>query len=278
MLFEPMIRRLWTQPWDIMPETLRAYVASLAPAVRDDWVDKLYGVKRAEWLPAQRDDDGVRTISVAGVLGKGMAAWELMLGATDYDDLTDSVRKAIMDTSVRAIVLKFDSGGGSGCGVVECAAAIQQARAVKPIIAYTDTCMASAAYWLGCSCTAVYASASSYVGSIGTIIPLLDISGYYEQLGIKQELFVSGPLKGAGWPGTSLTDAQRAHFQAIVDYHAGVFKGHVLANRVNVAPEAMQGQVIFGSLAPAHGLIDQMATYEIARDDAAQMVFGEREI
>jgi protease-4 len=78
----------------------------------------------------------------------------------------------------------------------------------------------------------------------------------YESQGIKAEPITSGKYKAAGFPGTSLTEAQREDLQGYVDRLAAQFQAHVTASRGEISPELMQGQTFQSDVALEHGLVD----------------------
>ena len=65
-------------------------------------------------------------------------------------------------------------------------------------------------------------------------------------LGIVVNVFKSGKFKGAGVPGTSLSDDQAANIQQRVDSLAAVFKGFVSQHRIGIEDATMQGQTFMG--------------------------------
>ena len=96
----------------------------------------------------------------------------------------------------------------------------------------------------------IAAAPSAQVGSIGTILPLVDVSGAWEQRGWKPAYIThsGGDLKDATWP-PSFTEAHRAHLQEMVDDHFGQFRDHVLRFRsvpsrchARTDPSGAQGQ------------------------------------
>jgi ClpP class serine protease len=78
--------------------------------------------------------------------------------------------------------------------------------------------------------------------------------------GVRMDVIKSGTLKGAGIPGTSLTDAQRADLQAQVEEIHADFKASVLGKRSMVADEDMEGQVFSGRTAARKGLVTGLGT------------------
>ena len=128
-------------------------------------------------------------------------------------------------------------------------------------MAYTDSEMASAAYWLGSQCDRCVSSSSATVGSVGVYMAIPDMSKLYESQGVRMVVIKSSgsPLKGAGIEGTSLSDEQVADLQASVDSIHEDFKAAIRAKRTMVADSALRGQVFSGKQAAAQGLVTGLA-------------------
>ena len=215
-----------------------------------DWCGDAVEVAQAEVI------DGIMHIPIGGPIGRGLGKFEKGAGAVDVADLSDELDQAEDDFDVWAVLLDIDSPGGMFNGTPELAERI--IRCEKPIYAFTAGMMCSAAYWLACACDFVAATASADVGSIGVYCALLDTSKRFEQQGVKVEVISSGQFKGAGVPGTSLTDAQRQNLQERVDEMAMMFQQHVQSMRPDSSLDDMQGQVLSAWKAEARGLIDQV--------------------
>jgi signal peptide peptidase SppA len=212
-------------------------------------------------------------IPVEGVIGRKFDTCLYSSGVTSVDVLQRIVAAASEDPEVDGLLLAFDSPGGLATGVPECAAAIRAVRASKTVIAYADGLCCSAAYWLASQAHAVYATPSARVGSIGAYMAMLDSSRANEMAGLKVEMLASGPFKGAGYPGTALTDPQRAMLQANVDTVAAQFKAAVRDGRQQpIDDSVMQGQDFNVTDAMAAGLIDSVCDFDTAVADAGANV------
>jgi signal peptide peptidase SppA len=139
-------------------------------------------------------------------------------GGTSTVQFRREVRSAANDPNVSGILLRFDSPGGTVSGTADAAADIRAARRKKPVWAFGDDLVASAAYWLASQADHfVVNNATAMVGSIGTYVAVADLSAAAEREGVKVHLFTTGPLKGLGVPGTQITDDQAAHVQRLVN-------------------------------------------------------------
>jgi len=154
-----------------------------------------------------------------------------------------------------AIVLAIRSPGGYASKVPEVARLIDRIAQEKPVIAYTDVLMASAAYWIGACADRVYAAPSADVGSVGAYIEILDYSKYNDINGIEQKLFRSGEDKArVGFDG-QMRDADSAELQAELDETYSQFKRDVSAHR-RIGDEHLRGKTYCGSKALELGFID----------------------
>jgi signal peptide peptidase SppA len=215
-----------------------------------DWCGKEVELAQMEVI------DGIAHIPIGGPIGRGLGKFEKGAGAVDVQDLIDELDQAEDDYEVAGVLLDIDSPGGMFNGTPELADRIL--RCEKPIYAFTSGMMCSAAYWLGCACDLVCATKSATVGSIGVYCAMLDCSKRYADAGVKVDVITSGKYKGAGVPGTSLTDDHRAHLQELIDSMALMFYGHVQTMRPDSSLEDMQGQMFQAGTAAAKGLIDQV--------------------
>lgn len=213
--------------------------------------------------PMTVDQEGIATIHVLGPLGKNLSKLEKSCGTTSFEDIQSELALANANPAVRGILLHVDSPGGTVQGTPETASLI--ASSLKPVVAYTEDMMASAAYYISAGARSIVASPSADVGSIGVYIPWVDRSGLNEMNGIRPDPIVNtgGDLKATGFGGV-LTDAQRAHLQEQVDIDFAGFKAHVLAHR-QVAEGAFRGQTVSGSQALDFNLVDLIGSLADAR-------------
>jgi len=202
-------------------------------------------------------EDGTGVIPIVGPIGKGLAPIERMTGAVDVNDIAETIDDYATNPQVTRIAFQVSSPGGTVTGVEELANKVRNIS--KPTMAYTDSEMASAAYWIASAADKVVASPSSTVGSIGVYMTVADMTEMAKAQGIKMVVIKSGKFKGAGIPGTSLSDEQIANLQDSVDAIHADFKAAVLQTRKLVKPEDMEGQVFSGKQAAQRNLVTGLA-------------------
>jgi signal peptide peptidase SppA len=202
-------------------------------------------------------EDGTGVIPIVGPIGKGLAPIERMTGAVDVNDIAETIDDYSTNPQVTRIAFQVSSPGGTVTGVEELANKVR--NIAKPTMAYTDSEMASAAYWVASAADKVVASPSSTVGSIGVYMTVADMTEMAKAQGIKMVVIKSGKFKGAGIPGTSLSDEQIANLQDSVDAIHADFKASVLQTRKLVKAEDMEGQVFSGKQAAQRNLVTGLA-------------------
>jgi protease-4 len=239
--------------WAIDPMTLEAFGRGLHMAMRGE----IRAADPVRVAPAPASV-GVAVIPMFGAIGKYMSQMELdCVGGCDLNRVSATLRAAIDNPEVDAVLLHINSPGGVVTGTPEFASLVKELSKKKPIYAYTDQMMASAAYWIGAACNAIIASPSASVGSIGVYMALVDQSRYLDKKGIDVHLIRAGRLKGLGMPGT-WNDEAAAHLQASVDEVYENFTGWVRQMRGNIADDTMQGQTFSAVRARELGLIDDV--------------------
>ena len=249
---------LLRQPWNITTDgwlSLHQIVQSrlFAEAVNLDFSDFVNPRPDGEI-----DKNGIAHIHVLGTLGKHLSQIERSCGNTGYEQIEEEIRIATED-GAKGFIFHINSPGGMAAGNIETAhilSAITQPKAV-----WVDELAASAAYSIACGADFIAMAPSAQVGSIGTILPLVDVSGAWDQRGWKPAYIThtGGDLKDATWP-PSFTEAHQTHLQEMVDDYFGQFRDHVLRNR-NIGPDAMRGQTFIGRKAREANLVDHVGSF-----------------
>lgn len=214
----------------------------------------------------------IAVLSIDGVMTKRGSSF----GAAGSVYLRKEIRQAVADPGVDAILLVIDSPGGTVAGTADLAAEIKAASTKKPVYAQIEDCCCSAAYWVASQATKVYANdRTAIVGSIGTYLGLYDESEKFAADGIKPVLIATGEHKGAGFPGTEITDNQRAHFQGVIDQTQQSFADAVSSGRQLSAEEVEQlatGKVWLADQATQLGLIDGIQSRDTTLHEVASEV------
>ncbi len=187
-------------------------------------------------------------------------------GAASTQKFSSALRQAIADPSVGAILIDIDSPGGSVYGVEELANEIIASRAQKPIIGLANSLAASAAYWVGASCSELYCTPGGEIGSIGVWQAHEDWSKALDEAGIKTTLISAGKFKTEGNPYEPLGQDAQDFMQSRVDDYMAAFTKNVAKGR-GVSVEVVrkdfgQGRVLGAQAAQSAGMIDGVMTFD----------------
>lgn len=176
--------------------------------------------------------NGVAVISMEGSLVQKTGNLDPESGMQGYDGVAAKLDAAINDQKVSSILLNIDSPGGEVSGAFDLADKIASMRGgKKPIVAYANDMMASAAYLIGSQADALYASQTANLGSIGVLVAHADNSKRLEDSGVKITLIHSGKHKVDGNPYSPLPDDVRADLQSEVDSIRDKFAAYVAKGR-----------------------------------------------
>lgn len=197
------------------------------------------------------------------------------------DDTADTIRAAIRradnDPTVKAIVLRVDSPGGSSAASDLICRAVDVAK--KPVVASMGSMCASGGYYVSALCDKVFASNMTITGSIGVIFQSFNLSGLFEKLGITSDSCESGRFaKYFGHSGmiTEWTEDFAGHINTIIDRGYNDFVSVVAKGRsmeFNQAERIARGRVWAGSDALKLGLVDQIGGLHDAVEAAAELAF-----
>lgn len=258
-----------TAPWAIQPEKLIEIRGIYETHLRGEKIDlkpieAALGRSLDNHSQGYEVTDGVAVIPVDGVIAKRMNLFTQISGGVSTDLLARDFRAALDDPEVEAIVLNIDSPGGTVDGTADIASLVFESRGIKPIVAFTDGMMASAAYWIGSAADKVYIGNDvTSVGSIGVVATHQDVSKAQEMAGVKTTEVYAGRYKRVASQYEPLTDEGRATIQERVDYIYSVFVNAVAAHRGVSEREALgmaDGRIFTGTQAVEAGLVDGVST------------------
>lgn len=225
--------------------------------IRADWQDDnddtdVWG----DPIPSMKMMGSVAVIPIKGIIATGYPSIYQKFGYCDLDKVACDLQKAMDDASCQAIALRVDSPGGTLRALPEFASMVAAANQKKLVAARIDGMGCSAAYYASAGAGCISCAPSASVVNIGVYQVNWDMTKAFEAFGYRVEVFKSGAYKAAGYPGTSLTDAQKTEIQDTVDSLGADFRAHVAANRPNADEANMQGQCFLGSKAVQLGFAD----------------------
>ena len=214
--------------------------------------------------------DRVAVINIEGTIVCGADSKENLFqqanGITS-GTIMKQIREAAADDSVKALVLRIDSGGGSATAAEEVGRELLRFKeqTKKPIVATMGNTGASAAYWsAACASDKIYANATTLTGSIGVYMPYMNTEALFKKIGITSDKIKSGPYKDILTNDRPMTPEEKEILQNIVDEIYDQFVYTVSAGRrmeTSKVRAIADGRIYTGRQAKNIGLVDELGDY-----------------
>ncbi len=189
--------------------------------------------------------------------------------------LSAAIREAREDTSVKAIVLRVNSPGGSGLASDVIWREVKLATAVKPVVVSMGDVAASGGYYISCAANRIYAEPTTITGSIGVFGMIPNMQGFFnDKLGITFDGVQTNTYAGMMTTSRPLTANEKAIIQGFIDHFYDTFTGRVAEGRKLTKEQVDsvgQGRVWTGTDAKAIGLVDELGGLEDAVKDAVAL-------
>ncbi len=232
-------------------------------------------------------DDGERVavIYASGVINVGKSNNSALGGEmVGSDTIIEAVNEAAEDATIKAIVLRVDSPGGSALASDLMWHALENAKAKKPLVVSMGDVAASGGYYIACNAHKIVAEPSTVTGSIGVFMGKPVVKGLYDWLGVSNEYVMRGKNAGIFRETEKWTPEERAKMQDQANkIYYGDFVPKVAKGRGKTDEEVNsigQGRVWTGTQGKQNGLVDEFGGLEKAisvAKDLAQ-ISAEREI
>jgi protease IV len=190
------------------------------------------------------------------------------------DSVAADLRAARKDYSIKAIVLRVDSGGGSVVGSEVIRREVELANQVKPVVVSMSDVAASGGYWIAAPARKIVADPGTITGSIGVLIGKFNVSGLYALLGMSTDSVATSDNATMFSAQQNFTPAQRAYIQkslndTYADFTKGVAQGRKMT--VEAVDKIGKGRVWSGVQAKEIGLVDELGGLDRAIEIAKQL-------
>ncbi len=260
---------------------------------RDELIQELktrLGYKESEELPLVKASDyrqvdpeslGLNTgekiaiVYATGDIGSGKSAnspsGDQSIGS---DTLSRAIKDAAADKTIKAIVIRVDSPGGSGLASDIIWHAVEAARQKKPVVVSMSDVAASGGYYFAAGASKIVAEPSTITGSIGVFGGKPVVKGLYDWLGITNEYVLRGKNAGMFRETEKFSDDERAKWEGWLkatyyeDFVPKVAKGR--NKSADYIDSIGQGRVWTGAQGTNNGLVDEFGgldrAIEIAKD------------
>ncbi|MDW7739698.1 MAG: signal peptide peptidase SppA [Bacillota bacterium] len=213
-------------------------------------------------------EDRVVVIYLNGTIQESLGLF--LSGGISPHFVNSQLERAASDQSIKGVVLRIESPGGSIAASQDIAAMVREFE--KPIVVSMGDMAASGGYYIAAPAQGIIAQPGTMTGSIGVISTLMNMEGLYEMIGIEVEVIKSGEHKDM--LSRTMTDDERMIMQDISDEAYNQFILAVAEGR-RMDPERVRilatGQIYLGSQALELGLVDRLGGIEDAIDYLAEL-------
>ncbi len=190
------------------------------------------------------------------------------------DSLVKTINDARDDKSIKAIVLRIDSPGGSGLASDIIWRAIESAKEKKPVVVSMADVAASGGYYIACNANKIVAEPSTITGSIGVLGGKPVVKGFYDWIGITNEYVLRGKNAGMFRETEKFSDTERQKWEGFLgatydDFISKVGKGR--GKEKTYIDSIGQGRVWTGNQGKERGLVDEYGGLDKAIEIAKQL-------
>lgn len=218
--------------------------------------------------------DKIALIHVEGVMTAGRGSGGLLGDSVSGSErIVSMLEKARRDNSVKAVVIRVNSPGGSPSAAQEIYNEINRVRRDgKRVTISMGDVAASAAYYISSAADRIYADPSTVTGSIGVIMETANLQGLWNKIGIDMGALTTGKYKDIGSPNRPMRPDEKELLQAMLfdiydQFVTDVSKGRKL-DKAYVKSLA-DGRVFTGRQAVKLKLVDRVGGLQDAIRSAA---------
>ncbi|HTV59538.1 MAG TPA: signal peptide peptidase SppA [Verrucomicrobiae bacterium] len=241
-----------TGEWN--PVTLNRYVGSIHESLTGDQIAVVHATG----------------LIVSGDSGNTPGGGFVMGG----DTVAKDIRTARNDSSIRAIVLRIDSGGGSALASEVIRREVALARGVKPVVVSMSDVAASGGYWIAMGADKIVAEPDTITASIGVLAGKFNVSGLYNLLGVSTDSVITSENATFYSDQQNFTPTQQASImkmlnQTYANFTKGVASGRHLP--LEEVDRIGKGRVWTGAQAKDLKLVDELGGLDTAIAAAKQL-------
>jgi protease-4 len=218
----------------------------------------------------------IAVIYASGDIGSGSSQNSPSGGQSiGSDTVAKALNDAAADKSIKAVVLRVDSPGGSGLASDIIWHAVETTNQKKPVVVSMSDVAASGGYYISASAAKIVAQPSTITGSIGVVAGKPVMRGFYDWLGISNEYVLRGKTAGIFRETEKFSDEERVKFEEWIkttyyrDFVPKVAKGR--NKDAQFVDSVGQGRVWTGAQAKERGLVDEFGGLDKAIEVAKQL-------
>lgn len=219
-------------------------------------------LEKATVLEEPSPEGQVLLIDIAGIIAEATPTSALGVSRSPIDELVRRLDMARDDGQIVGVVLRINSpGGGVGASDTMYREIRRFGEATgKPIVATMGEVAASGGYYIALAADEIVAPPAAITGSIGVIVPTMNVSDGMARIGLSSRAITSGPNKDIANPLEPIDEAHYEILQSLVDEFYEQFVSKVRDRRPSIEPSDLDlytdGRIVTGVRAVEVGLAD----------------------
>lgn len=220
----------------------------------------------------------IAVIYATGTINTGKGGASLFGGqSVGSTTMVEAIRQAEEDETVKAIVLRVDSPGGSALASDLIWNALRHCK--KPVVASMSDVAASGGYYISMATRKIYAEPGTITGSIGVVGGKMTVGGLYDMVGLKTEVITRGANANLFTMSRPFNDTERQAMTNLMKDVYQQFLTKAVAGRLQAGKKMTLadleklagGRIWTGRQAKENGLIDELGTLDDAIASAKEM-------
>ena len=214
-------------------------------------------------------EDKIVLVSIKGVISDKSAGTFLMNSPSLVHVVKRSLEQAASDDSVKGVILEVDSPGGgiTASDVIYNYIVNFKKKTGKTVVVYMQDVAASGGYYVSVAADRIIAHPTTITGSIGVIMPIVNIAKLVKKYGIENGSIKSGSMKDIGSPLKEMTADEKKVLTNIIDEMYMRFVT-IISNGRDLSVDEVKlladGRIYTGNQAVVNGLIDEVGYIEDA--------------
>lgn len=234
-------------------------------------------VELGRYVKEQVQNVGMEKIAVVhatGVIVVGQSDSDTDGNIMGSESVSADLRRAREDSSIKAIILRVDSPGGSAVASEIIRREVQLAQKQKPVVVSMSDVAASGGYWIAMSANKIIADPGTLTGSIGVVFGKFNFSGLYGLLGLSTDQLTTSENATFLSEQRNFTPAQRETVQKFMreiynNFTQGVAEGRKM--KVDEVDKIARGRVWTGAQGKGIGLVDEVGGFDRALKVALEL-------
>jgi len=211
--------------------------------------------------------EAVGVVRITGIIMSGGAS--LFGVGAGSETITSQIRRASKDSSVKVLVVRINSPGGSAAASQEIYQAIREYQKAthRPVVASMGDVAASGGYYCASAANKIMAAPATLTGSIGVIMETMQYGDLMRKIGVSSDPITSGRYKDTGSPFRPMRPDERQLMQAMVNDVYDQFVEAVAEGRgmkKEQVRELADGRAYTGRQAKKVKLVDELGTFRDA--------------